>query len=645
MAARSRRGGVLLLLVAGVGSFGCGGEGSGSSKGLPPAVDGSAGPGMNLDAGTGGTIGDPDAAGASAGGDGPRADASAPQDTGGDAAAAPVDRPAPPDAAPASTFPPEIDGRIVINEIMASNGLTLKNEAGLAGDWIELHNPTDRPVPLAGYALTDDFNVPAKAVIPAGVVLPARGHLLLWLDGAADRGPTHLPLRLASEGGSLGLARPDGSFISRLVYGAQATDFSAAREPDGSDRWTIEWHPSPGSANPAGTGRPLGLPGAGAPPEQVPAAGDLSETLLGAQALPELGITVDADGVSRLLANPTTYVPATLVFQGRSYGPVGLRLKGSASFEPFDRKPSLRINVDEYVPDAEFFGLKDLTLNNMHSDQSMMHERLGYWIARQAGLPASRSSHALVSINGQPAALYANVETVKRRMLKRWFNNPDGALYEATEVDFTTTNALYPHSDGRPRDDIPLYELKGKVDDRSLLYALAQALTLPSPDAAMAAAANHLNVAEFHTFWAVTAIMGNFDVMPYSVPGDDYFVYANPEDRKLYLMPWGIDETFEAGDIDIVNTVYSVLAKTCAASRACLQQFVDRVWAILDKLEAMDWQGERVRIAQQIAPHTVRDVRKPYTDAQVAEQQENMKYFIRERRMTLGRFIPPPAAP
>ena len=42
------------------------------------------------------------------------------------------------DMAVSTGFPREIDGRIVINEIMASNALTLKNEAGLATDWVEL---------------------------------------------------------------------------------------------------------------------------------------------------------------------------------------------------------------------------------------------------------------------------------------------------------------------------------------------------------------------------------------------------------------------------------------------------------------------------------------------------------------------------
>ncbi len=553
---------------------------------------------------------------------------------------APAPTPPPPPSPPAPGFPPEIDGRIVINEMMASNGLTLKNEAGLAGDWIELHNPTDRDVPLGGYALTDDFNVPSKAVLAAGVRLPAGGYLLLWLDGATDRGPTHLPLRLAAEGGSLGLARPDGSFISRLVYGPQETDFSAAREPDGSAGWKIEWHPSPGKANPPGEGRPL-TPTTAAGPEPVPAAGDVSEALLGHDALPEIGIQVDADNAAKLMAQPTVYVPASLVFQGRSYGPVGLRLKGSASFEPFDRKPSLRINVDEFVPDARFFGLKDLTLNNMHSDESMMHERMSYWVARTLGLPASRASHAMVSINGKPPALYINVETVKRRMLARWFRNDDGVLFEATDVDFTTTNALYPHADGSPRDDILHYELKSKVDDRSALYGLAKALTNPSADQAIAEAGAYFDFAHFRSYWALTAVIGQVDGMPYSIPGDDYYVYGNPEDRKLYLLPWGLDETFEAGDLDVLGQTHSVLARTCKGSTACRESFVDRVWEFMDKLEAMNWQGERERIAAQIAPLVRLDRRKGYTDTQVFAQQENMKYFIRERRSRLNGFIPP----
>ena len=105
--------------------------------------------------------------------------------------------------------------------------------------------------------------------------------------------------------------------------------------------------------------------------------------------------------------------------------------------------------------------------------------------------------------------------------------------------------------------------------------------------------------------------------MPYSIPGDDYYVYGNPVDGKIYLLPWGLDETFESGDLDVVGATYSVLARTCAAVPSCLQGFVDRVWEFMDKLEAHELGGERARIAQQIAPYTRMDRRKSYTDAQV----------------------------
>jgi hypothetical protein len=150
--------------------------------------------------------------------------------------------------------PPEIDGQLVINELMAANVLTAKDENGAAWPWIEILNPTDTDVPLRGYAVTDDFAMPGKGVVADGAVVPAHGYLTLWLDRGASPGATHVAAALNVAGGVVGLARPDGSFIDRLAYGAQEIDLSASREPDGATAWTIEWHVSPGAANPTGSG-------------------------------------------------------------------------------------------------------------------------------------------------------------------------------------------------------------------------------------------------------------------------------------------------------------------------------------------------------------------------------------------------------
>jgi hypothetical protein len=529
-----------------------------------------------------------------------------------------------PDAAPEPAVPPEIDGQLVINEFMADNAIT---EPG-AGDWVEIYNPTDTEVPLHGYGITDDLAQPNRANIGDGVAVPAGGYLVVWLDGAPDRGPEHLDLKLAREAGALGFSRPDHSWIDRLTYGAQEVDFSAARTPDGSDQWTIEWHVSPGEKNPDGSGAPVAREDGDAAPEAVPAAGDLSELILGDAAMPEISIRIPPESEAALEQQPYQYVEATLVYDGRTYGPIGLHLKGQNSFLPLSQKAAFRINVDEYVEGAKFFGLDDLTFNNMSTDYSMMHDRASYWVARQLGLPASRANHALITVNGHFYGLFSNVETVKTRMIRRWFDRDDGSLFEATDVDFMPAY-------------IDSYELEGGPDDRTLLQGAADALANDSPSAAIAAVSQYVDLAQFQRFWAMCAIVGQFDSFPYSNPGDDYFVYADPTTQRLNFLPWGMDETFYAGDVD-VKQVTSILATTCLQVPSCYQGFVDQVWAAMDAAESMDLVGQLDAIRAQIAPYVTMDTRKPYTDRRVQIYQDSMRTFCTERRSRLEEWLPPP---
>ncbi len=523
------------------------------------------------------------------------------------------------------TVPPEVDGQLAINELMAADALTAKDESGAAWPWIEILNPTDTDVPLRGYSVTDDLATPGKAII-GDVVAPARGYLVLWLDGGAAAVADHVAASLNKDGGAVGLARPDGSFIDSLTYGPQETDLSAAREPDGAPTWAIEWHASPGAANPAGGGAPGE---AAADPEVVPPATGVDDRILGYDQVPQFSITIGAAEFQALLAAPDVYVQATLSYDGRDYGPVGVKTKGMQSWEPIDHKPSLRVNIDEFVPGAAFFGLKDLTLNNMHSDYSMMHERLAYWVARQAGVPASRANHALVTVNGQLYGLYANVETIKKHILTRAFGNNTGSLFEATDVDF---EAPY----------IPIFRLVAGPDDRTLLSGLAGALTAGDADQAMASAAGFADVDQFTRFWAMCAVVGQLDSFPYSVPGDDYFTYANPATGRLAFMPWGIDESFYAGDLD-VTTVHSVFAVQCKASPDCFRKFVDNVWDILALTDRLNWLAEHDRVAAQIAPYVATDTRKWYPNELVTMHQQDMWWFMSDRRASITAWIPPPS--
>ena len=350
-----------------------------------------------------------------------------------------------------------------------------------------------------------------------------------------------------------------------------------------------------------------------------------SEDLLGYDVIPELGLAIAPDDVAALEREPRRYVRADLVFAGKTYGPVGVRVKGQNSFLPFSQKPSLRINVNWLLPDQTFHGLTDLTLNNMRSDASMMHERLAYRVARDAGLVASRANHLHLTVNGEPYGLYTNVETVKRSM----FADPRGTLFEATDVDFTPERV----------DD---YDLEAGPDDRSALRGLAEALARPVPADALAAAASFIDLAHFQQFWAMETIIGQFDAFPYSLPGDDYFVYVDPGTRRVNLVPWGMDESFLSAEFPPMQ-VNSKLATVCQAVPSCRQGYIDAVWALLAETEAAGLDAERARVQEQIAPYVAADARKPYTADDVAMMQTQLRYFIRGRREILTRNFPPPS--
>ncbi len=145
-------------------------------------------------------------------------------------------------------------------------------------------------------------------------------------------------------------------------------------------------------------------------------------------------------------------------------------------------------------------------------------------------------------------------------------------------------------------------------------------------------------------FMALCAVIAQFDSFPYSDPGDDFFLYADPTTVRLSFMPWGMDETFYSALFDVKN-VHSVLAKKCLASPACLQEWADQTWNILALTEQLGLEAERQRVIAQVAPHVAADTRKSYTDAQVATSQMDLYWFLRNRRADLGTMLPPPSTP
>ncbi len=101
----------------------------------------------------------------------------------------------------------------IISEFLAENEDFSSDDDGDFSDWIEIYNPTDAPIELAGYSLTDNAELPNKWVFPE-VTLPAKGFLLVFASGK-DRTAPELPLHtnFSVDGGGefLGLFAPEAT--------------------------------------------------------------------------------------------------------------------------------------------------------------------------------------------------------------------------------------------------------------------------------------------------------------------------------------------------------------------------------------------------------------------------------------------------
>ena len=88
---------------------------------------------------------------------------------------------------------------------------------------------------------------------------------------------------------------------------------------------------------------------------------------------------------------------------------------------PIEGKPSLSLKFDEFVKGQRLFDLDKLILKNELQDLGLVNEHLTYEVFRRAGLAASMTAHARVTINGIDVGIYLLREPIDKDFLVRNF--------------------------------------------------------------------------------------------------------------------------------------------------------------------------------------------------------------------------------
>ncbi|MEY2930101.1 MAG: hypothetical protein RL033_850 [Pseudomonadota bacterium] len=238
-------------------------------------------------------------------------------------------------------------------------------------------------------------------------------------------------------------------------------------------------------------------------------------------------------------------------------------------------RPSLRLDFD---PDREglLSGLRRLTLNSDVQDRSHARQCMALDLLAAAGVPASHCAFAHVVVNGVDLGTYSNVEPITGRMLRRFWSDDEGPLYEGTtaDLDRASWQQLELESNG-PTDHAQLQQLVAALE--------ASNETLVSELEAI------VDLERFRNFWAMETLLGHWD--GYAGNRNNYYLFFSPDSQRFEFIPWGLDQAFvgrrqfESGFYDITVYARSRLARRLydvpeqrALFRQRLGELNDQLW-------------------------------------------------------------------
>jgi len=261
---------------------------------------------------------------------------------------------------------------------------------------------------------------------------------------------------------------------------------------------------------------------------------DASDEFFNNGFIPHIRIEISKTNLDALRRNERVYVRCTVREGSNVWEEVGIHKKGAAgSNRDLNDRPALTLNFDKFVDRQKFHGLDKFHLNNSVQDGSLICEAICAKLFLDAGVPASRVTHARVEFNGRDLGMYVLKEGFDKTFLKRHFKNSNGNLYDG--------GFLRDIDSGLEKDSGT-----GDVKSHSDLKALAAAAKDPDPATRLSRLEKLLDLDRFIDFLALEIMTWHWD--GYYMKRNNYRIYHDPDTDKLHFFPHGMDQMFWSPD-------------------------------------------------------------------------------------------------
>ena len=265
-----------------------------------------------------------------------------------------------------------------------------------------------------------------------------------------------------------------------------------------------------------------------ASPKPVPP--NVSPDALFAGVVPKLELTIPKENIDKLAKNPRDYVTLTIKEPGgATLEKCSVKLKGSAgSFRQItEDRPGFSLRTAKTKKNQEYRGLTKFQLNNAAQDGTMLLEMIAGEMARRAGVPASRCTHAYVVLNGKPLGTYVLKEGFNKEFLGYFFKDTSGHLYDG---GFCRPIGLDLEVDqGDPDEKTRLTELVGAAQDQNPAMRKSRVERI-------------LDVDAYYRHLALEQILCHWD--GYSFNTNNYRIYEDPTSGRFAFILHGMDQVF-----------------------------------------------------------------------------------------------------
>lgn len=345
--------------------------------------------------------------------------------------------------------------------------------------------------------------------------------------------------------------------------------------------------------------------------------------------LHEVRITLSDDSIKSLNHDGRTYVPGDVVLDGTAYDNVGVRLKGSSTYQNLNGKAAFKIKLDEYDDSLSYGGLNRVTLNNMIGDSTQSKEVLNWHVLAQAGRRSPKASYAQVYVNDELYGLYTNLESMDHRWLRHTYpDDDDGDLWGtgSSGADFDKTNMHCGWCN---------WDLKSGDGNLDALVAVKEAIDASDGDF-RGAMDSVVDVDDFLEYWAWNVVIGNDDGYPWHT--NDIFLYGDPADGRFDFTPWGIDESFDT--YIQWSGVSGRLGLACTQDATCKADVQERICADLDTWDTFDAAAFADGLWTLSGDAVTADPRRPFSAASVssgrADLADTLADWSERMRHTVG---------